>query len=415
MSVVDEIGIIPVNSPSWSAYRKFVPPENTRRKTRTRKDNMKISPNFREMDAQYYMPAFTRDMMITRGSGSKVWDSDGKEYIDCVAGIAVCSTGHCHPAVVKAICDQAHDLIHCSNLYYVPHQAELAKKLVEISGLEKAFLSNSGAEANDGALKLARVRTGRKKFVSFTHGFHGRTIGSLAVTHKPAIREPFEPLGLECSFVEYGNLESLKKVVDDTTAAVLIEPVQGEAGVIIPPSGFIEGVREICDDHGTLMIADEVQTGMGRTGKWFGYQHSRVMPDIVTIAKGIASGFPMGALVARKGLEFQKSEHGSTFAGGPLACATALATIGVIEQVLPSVPVKAERFRKGLSKYNPRVAGLLIGMTIGDSCASIRDKCAEKGVIVNCAADGNLRLMPPLVISDSEIDRVIEVVNEAIG
>ncbi len=376
---------------------------------------MKNSSNFRELDAQYVMPAFTRDMMITRGSGSLVWDSDGKEYIDCVAGIAVCSTGHCHPAVVKAICDQAHDLIHCSNLYYVPHQAELAKKLVEISGLEKAFFSNSGAEANDGALKLARVRTGRKKFVSFAHGFHGRTIGSLAVTHKPAIREPFEPLGLECSFVEYGNLELLKKAVDDTTAAVLVEPVQGEAGVIIPPPGFLEGVREICDDHGTLMIADEVQTGMARTGKWFAYQQSRVTPDIVTIAKGIASGFPMGALVARKGLEFQKSEHGSTFAGGPLACAAALATIGVIEEVLPSIPVKAERFRKGLSRHNPRVAGLLIGMTTGDRCVSIRDNCAGRGVLVNCAADGNLRLMPPLVISDREIDRVIEVVNEAIG
>lgn len=376
---------------------------------------MNNSSDFRELDAKYYMPAFTRDMMITRGAGSKVWDSKGKEYIDCVAGIAVCSTGHCHPAVVKAICDQAHELIHCSNLYYVPHQAELAKKLVEISGLEKAFFSNSGAEANDGALKLARVRTGRKKFVSFAHGFHGRTIGSLAVTHKPAIREPFEPLGLECSFVEYGNLESLEKAVDDETAAVLVEPVQGEAGVITPGTDFLEGVREVCDDHGSLMIADEVQTGMGRTGKWFAYQHSRIKPDIVTIAKGIASGFPMGALVARKGLEFQKSEHGSTFAGGPLACAAALATIGVIENVLPSVPEKAERFRKGLARHNPRVAGLLIGMTIGDRCVSVRDDCAARGVLVNCAADGNLRLMPPLVISNDDIDRVIGVVNEAIG
>jgi acetylornithine/N-succinyldiaminopimelate aminotransferase len=163
------------------------------------------------------------------------------------------------------------------------------------------------------------------------------------------------------------------------------------------------------------MIADEVQTGMGRTGKWFAYQHSRIMPDIVTIAKGIASGFPMGALVARKGLEFQKSEHGSTFAGGPLACAAALATIGVIEEILPSIPVKAERFRNGLSRHNPRVAGLLIGMTTGDRCVAIRDSCAKNGVLVNCAADGNLRLMPPLVISDREIDRVIEVVNETIG
>ena len=193
---------------------------------------------FKDLDERYFMPAFSRDMALVKGKGSNVWDADGKEYIDCVAGIAVCSTGHCHPAVVKAICDQAHELIHCSNLYYVPHQGVLAKKLVEITGMHKAFFSNSGAEATDGALKLARVRTEKKKFVAFTHGFHGRTIGSLAVTHKPAIREPFEPLGIPCTFVEYGDLEGLKKAVDDDTAGVIVEPIQGEAGVIIPPRQF---------------------------------------------------------------------------------------------------------------------------------------------------------------------------------
>ena len=370
---------------------------------------------FKELDAKYYMPAFSRDLMLTRGAGALVWDSNGKEYIDCVAGIAVCGTGHCHPDVVRAICEQAHELIHCSNLYYVPHQGELARELAEISGLSKVFFSNSGAEANDGALKLARIRTGKKKFVAFTHGFHGRTIGSLGCTHKPGIREPFAPFGYECAFVEYGDLAGLEKVVDDQTAGVLVEPVQGEAGVIIPPDGFLEGIRGICDDHGALMIADEVQTGMGRTGRWFAYQHTRAMPDIVTLAKGIASGFPMGALVAREGIEFQKSEHGSTFAGGPLACAAALATIGVIRELLPGVPAKAEKFGKGLSGHNPRVAGLLIGITAGERCAEIRDRCAGHGVLVNCAADGNLRLMPPLMISGEQIDRVVKVVNEAIG
>jgi acetylornithine/N-succinyldiaminopimelate aminotransferase len=376
---------------------------------------MKISPDFKELDARYFMPAFTRDLMITRGQGSKVWDADGKEYIDCVAGIAVCSTGHSHPDVVKAICKQAHELIHCSNLFYVPHQGDLAKKLVEITGMHKVFFSNSGAEATDAALKLARVRTGKKKFVSFIHGFHGRTIGSLAVTHKPSIREPFEPLGLQCSFVDYGDLKGLREVVDNDTAGVIVEPVQGEAGVIIPPEGFLEGVREICDRMGVLMIVDEVQTGMGRTGKWLAIQHSKVTPDIVTLAKGIASGFPMGAIASREGLEFQKSEHGSTFAGGPLACATALATIQVIEKVLPEVPEKAERFRKGLSQYNPRVAGLLIGISVGERCQAVRDACAEDGVLVNCAADGNLRIMPPLVITNKEIDRAVEVIKEALG
>ncbi len=376
---------------------------------------MEKTSQFKVLDERYVMPAFSRDMAIVKGEGSTVWDAEGKQYLDCVAGIAVCSTGHCHPAVVKAICDQAHQLIHCSNLYYVPHQGDLAKKLVEITGMHKAFFSNSGAEATDGALKLARVRTGKKKFVAFTHGFHGRTVGSLAVTHKPAIREPFEPLGMVKTFVEYGDLDGLKKAVDNDTAGVIFEPIQGEAGVIIPPESFIEGIREVCDNTGALMIADEVQTGMGRTGKWLAMQHTKVMPDIVTLAKGIASGFPMGALVAREDLEFKKSEHGSTFAGGPLACAAALATIGVIEKILPDLSRKGERFGRGLSLLNPRVRGLMIGMTIGDKCPDVQKKCAEKGVLVNCAADGNLRLVPPLVITDAEIDRVVGVINGALG
>lgn len=376
---------------------------------------METTSQMKALDERFYMPAFSREIAIVKGEGSKVWDAEGKEYIDCVAGIAVCSTGHCHPAVVKAICEQARQLIHCSNLYYIPHQGDLAKKVVEITGMHKAFFSNSGAEATDGALKLARVRTGKKKFVAFTHGFHGRTIGSLAVTHKPGIREPFEPLGMARTFVDYGDLEGLKKVVDNDTAGVIVEPIQGEAGVIIPPDSFFEGIREACDKTGALMIVDEVQTGMGRTGKWLAMQHMKVQPDIVTLAKGIASGFPMGALVAREGLEFKKSEHGSTFAGGPLACAAAMATIGVIEQVLPEVAVKGERLRKGLAKYNPRVRGLMIGMTIGDKCPEVQKKCAEQGVLVNCAADGNLRLVPPLTISNAEIDTVVKVINGTLG
>jgi acetylornithine/N-succinyldiaminopimelate aminotransferase len=370
---------------------------------------------FTILDAQYYMPAFTRDMAIVKGRGVKVWDAEGKEYVDCVAGIAVCSTGHCHPVVVKAICDQAHTLIHCSNLYYIPHQGEAAKKIAEITGLAKVFFSNSGAEATDGALKLARVRTGRKKFVAFIHGFHGRTVGSLAVTHKPAIREPFEPLGLKCTFVEYGDLDGLKKVVDNETAGVIVEPIQGEAGVIIPPDSFLEGIRETCDRNGSLMIADEVQCGMGRTGKWLAIQHTKVMPDIVTLAKGIASGFPMGALVARDGLEFKKGEHGSTFAGGPVACAAALATIGVLEQCLPEVTRKGEIFQKELAGYHPRVRGLMIGITVGEKCGEVQKACAQNGVLVNCAADGNLRLVPPLVISDDEIRFAIRVIDGALG
>ncbi|KAF5053770.1 Acetylornithine aminotransferase [anaerobic digester metagenome] len=373
-----------------------------------------MAEDSRVLDARYYMPAFSRTMKIVRGAGSRVWDDQGREYIDCVAGIAVCSTGHCHPKVVEAICGQAKQLIHCSNLYYIPNQAELAERLVGITGLSKAFFSNSGAEANDGAMKLARVRTGRKNFVAFTHGFHGRTCGSLAVTHKPDIREPFEPLSAPCTFVDYGDLDGLAKAVDKDTAGVFVEPIQGEAGILIPPDEFLRGVREICDDTGALMIVDEVQTGMGRTGKWFAFQHAGILPDIVTTAKGLASGFPIGALVAREGLEFKKGEHGSTFAGGPLACATALATIGVIEEILPDVTRKGERFKKGLARHNPRGRGLIIGMSIGDRCAEVQQTCAANGVLVNCAADGNLRLIPPLVITDNEIDCALGVINAAL-
>ena len=369
----------------------------------------------KELEARYYQPVFTRDLKIVRGAGAKVWDAQGNEYIDCVAGIAVASTGHCHPAVVEAICRQARELIHCSNLYYVPHQLELARKLSEITGLGRVFLTNSGTEATEAAIKLARVRTGRKRFVAFTHGFHGRSTGALAVTHKPSIREPFEPLEPKCTFVDYGDLDGLRKVVSGDTAGVFVEPIQGEAGVIIPPEGFLAGVREICDATGALMIDDEVQAGMGRTGKWLAIQHEGVKPDIVTLAKGIASGFPVGALVAREGLDFRSGEHGSTFAGGPLACAASLATLRVIEEVLPSVKAKGERFREGLSDYNPRVRGLMIGITVGQACPEVQKRCAARGVLINCAADGNLRLVPPLVIREDEIDAAIEVVHEALS
>lgn len=371
--------------------------------------------DYRALDARYFMPAFSREIMITRGKGAMVWDADGNEYIDCVAGIAVCSTGHCHPKVTEAICRQASELIHCSNLYYVPHQGECAKKLVELTGLSRAFFSNSGAEANEAAIKLARVATGKHSFVACTHGFHGRTMGSLAVTHKPAIREPFLPLEPECTFVEYGDTAAVTAAVTKNTAGVIVEPIQGEAGVIIPPDDFFRAIRERCDETGALMIVDEVQTGMGRTGKWLGIQHTGVRPDMVTLAKGIASGFPMGALVTREDLAFKKSEHGSTFAGGPLACAAALATISVIEGILPDISRKGSRFTGLLGDYQPRHRGLMIGITVGDSCARVAASCAENGVLINCAADGNIRLVPPLIISDAEIDRAAEAVNGALG
>jgi len=379
---------------------------------------MNEESDYRKLESQYFMPAFSREIMITKGSGCTVTDADGKQYLDLVAGIAVCSTGHCHPKVVDAITRQAAELIHCSNLYYVPHQGTLAKKLVELAGLKgqsKAFFSNSGAEAMEAAIKLARVRTGKKELIACEGGFHGRTMGSLACTHKPAIRDPFMPLQPFSTFVPYGDADAIRKAVSPDTAAVVLEPVQGEGGVIIPPEGYLKEVREICDDADVLLIMDEVQTGMGRTGTWFAYQQEGVLPDIITIAKGIASGFPMGAIVAREGLEFGKSEHGSTFAGGPIACAAALATIDVISEVLPQVREKGERFGKAFASLHPRVKGLMIGMTIGDTCAAVQKACAQEGVLVNCAANGNLRLVPPLTITTDEIDRATGIIHAVIS
>ncbi|MDV0444434.1 acetylornithine/succinylornithine family transaminase [Methanorbis rubei] len=370
-------------------------------------------PTTKDLDAKYYMPAFGRNMEIVRGKGSHVWDSTGNKYLDLVAGIAVCSTGHCHPAVTAAICKQAQMLIHCSNLYYVPGQAELAAKLSKASELGKVFFSNSGAEANDAAIKLAIRHTGRHEFVSFEHDFHGRTVGSLACTHKPAIREPFEPLGVPCKFSPYGDLEALKSVVTKKTAAVIFEPIQGETGVIIPPEDFIPGIRDICDDAGALMVCDEVQTGMGRTGKWFAFQHSSVKPDIISFAKGVASGIPMGGIIARDGLEFTAGEHGSTFAGGPIACAAGLATFDVIKSALPRVAAKGERFRSGLAGLNPRARGLMVGFTAGEKAPAIADYCREHGLLINVAGGVNVRLVPPLIIENREIDQAVGIINEA--
>jgi acetylornithine and succinylornithine aminotransferases len=371
--------------------------------------------NSAELDAKYYMPCFGRSMKIVKGQGCNVFDEDGNKYLDLIAGIAVCSTGHCHPKVVEAITRQARELIHCSNLYYVPGQAELAEKIAGASGMAKVFFGNSGAEANEAAMKLAIRATGRHKFVSFSHDFHGRTIGSLAVTHKPAIREPFEPLGIKCDFPEYGDLEALKAAVTKDTAAVIFEPIQGETGVIIPNDDFLPGIRDICDDAGAVMICDEVQTGMGRTGKWFAFQHSNVQPDIISFAKGIASGLPMGGIAAREGLEFTRGEHGSTFAGGPIVCAAGNATFDIIKEILPGITAKGELFRKELAKCSPRARGLMVGFTAGESAPAIQDYCLKHGVLVNVAGEGNIRLVPPLVISDEEIRFACKVINEAVG
>ena len=376
-----------------------------------------------EKDSKYVMQTYGRQpLVLSKGKGAVVQDIYGKEYIDCVAGIAVNNVGHCHPTVVKAIQAQAEKLVHVSNLYYTEIQAELAENLSLITGMERVFFCNSGAESVEAAMKLARVATGKSSFVAAEHSFHGRTIGALSVTHKSIYRDPFmPPVSSETSFVPYSDAEAIRQTISKNTAAVILEPVQGEGGVNIPNPGYLKEVREICDETGTLLIFDEVQTGFGRTGTWFCKEQFGVEPDIMSMAKAIGGGFPMGAIAARSGLSFAGGQHASTFGGGPLACAAALASIQAIkeEKLLERSKDMGAYFMKKLSDMarddvvEVRGKGLMIGVEIKYPCGKFVDFAREQGVLVNCTSDSVLRLVPPLVITKEQIDTVVDVLEQA--
>lgn len=378
-----------------------------------------------EKDSKYVFQNYTRQpIAITSGQGALVRDSQGKEYIDCVAGIAVNNIGHCHPAVVEAVSRQVSELIHVSNLYYTSQQAELAARLIPRTGMDRVFFCNSGTEAVEGALKLARRATGRTGFVAAEHSFHGRTMGALSVTHKPQYRDPFQPLIQNVEFVPYSDVEALKGVVNKDTASLILEPIQGEGGIRVPDDGYLQAARDICEDAGALLILDEVQTGMGRTGKWFGREHSGVVPDIMTMAKAMAGGLPMGALLASEetASKMQKGDHAATFGGGPLLCAAALASLKVIEDEalvdrsarmghylvdkLEKIELEAVREIRG--------KGLMVGMELAVKCGPVVDYARENGVLLNCTSDSVLRFVPPLVITQEQVDEVTDVVAEGI-
>jgi acetylornithine/N-succinyldiaminopimelate aminotransferase len=359
-----------------------------------------------------------QDVLLVRGSLARVWDSDGKEYLDFVAGIAVNSVGHCHPRVVEAIGRQAATLIHTSNLYYTENQVLLAEELKRLTGMKRAYFCNSGAESVEAALKLTRRATGKSKIVAAERAFHGRTLGALGLTYKTVYREPFQPLS-EATFIPYNDDEALLSAVTSETAAVILEPVQGEAGVYVPDKNYLKTARQICDDAGALLIFDEVQTGFGRTGKWFGKDHSKVQPDIITLAKAIAGGLPMGVMLARESVSeaFQKGDHGSTFAGGPLISAGALATIEVIkeEKLVQRSEELGLYLRSELEKLGPREIrgqGLMVGLDLDADCKVLVEKALQKGVLINNTGEHTLRLIPPLVVTRKEIDRVVTVIGE---
>ncbi len=373
-------------------------------------------------DARYVVQSYGRQpIVLAKGKGALVWDVNGKEYVDCVAGIAVNNLGHCHPKVVEAIREQAGKLIHTSNLYYTDVQPELAEKLAQGTGMDRIFFANSGAESVEAAMKLARKRTGKKGFIAAEHCFHGRTMGALSITHKSKYREPFEPLVPGAKFVPYGDADAIRRSLNGDVAAVVLEPVQGEGGVQIPPKGYLEEAREACDKAGTLLIFDEVQTGMGRTGKWFAREHSGVEPDIMCVAKGIAGGFPMGIMAAQEGIAsaFTKGDHASTFGGNALGCAAALATIKAIEEehLLERCREMGEYLKKELAIRckqdfvdHVRGLGLMVGVQLNKDGNSLVGPAREKGVLINVASDTVIRFVPPLVITKEEIDRAVGVV-----
>ena len=363
---------------------------------------------------------------MVKGEGCRLWDVDGREYLDFLSGIAVCSLGHCHPAVTEAICRQAGELVHVSNLYYSLPQTELAELLVEHSFADKVFLANSGAEANEAAIKLARIHSGegRYEIISLAGSFHGRTLATVAATGQAKFHKGFEPLPEGFTHAPFGDLEALEKLISGKTCAILCEPLQGEGGVRPLENDYLLGVRDLCSKHDLLLIFDEIQTGIGRTGSLFAYEQTGVVPDIMTLAKALANGLPVGAMMttAKIAASLVPGTHASTFGGNPVATAAAVATLRTIlqEGFLAGVRARGEYLRDELQKLADRFPELLTGVRgrgmiwglvltdKGNSLGSeIVRKMFERGFLFNYAGSVALRFVPPLIVSEAEIDRFI--------
>lgn len=380
------------------------------------------------------MPTYARlPVTFERGEGAWLWSTDGHRYLDAISGIAVCNLGHAHPAVARALCDQASKLVHTSNLYGVGLQEQLAHKLCELSGLDNVFFCNSGAEANEAALKLAR-KFGHSKGIEnprvivMENSFHGRTLFTLSATGNAKVQEGFEPLVDSFIRVPHGDAEAVASIHDANVCAILVEPVQGEGGVRIPPNDYLPALRTLCDERGWLLMVDEVQCGMARTGAWFGFQHSGIRPDVMTLAKALGNGVPIGACLARDSAAqvLTAGKHGSTFGGNPLACRAALSVLDTLrQQNLVARAAELGRtildgFRTALAG-NPHVVeirgkGLMIGIELDKPCTDLTSRALDQGLLINVTADRTIRLLPPLILSDEEaqhlIDGVARLVND---
>ena len=370
---------------------------------------------------------------FVRGEGAYLWDESGKRYLDAVAGVAVNGLGHGHPRLVKAIAEQAAAVIHTSNLYRVPRQEELADRLCELSGMDKVFFCNSGCEANEAAIKLARLYGHGKgievpTIIVMEKAFHGRTMATLTATGSRKIQAGFEPLLAGFARVPYNDIEAVRQVAEHnkSVVAVLIEVVQGEGGVNMLAPDYLAEMRRICDAHGWLLMLDEVQTGIGRTGTWFGFQHAGVVPDVMALAKGLGSGMPIGACLARGAAAevFKPGNHGSTFGGNALACAAALATLDAIESenILENARVRGEAIRTGLRAalagvhgvVDIRGEGMMIGVELDRPCGELVGVARDAGVLINVTADKVIRLVPPLIYGDAEVAALVESVSSIV-
>jgi len=359
-------------------------------------------------------------ILLKRGKGTQVWDSTGKAYLDFVGGIAVCSLGHCHPKVVQALEEQAKELIHCSNLYYIGPQVELAQRLCEHSFGERVFFCNSGTEANEAAIKLARkYGEGRYEIITMENSFHGRTMGALSATGQKKFHKGFEPLLPGFQYVPFDDLKAVEGAIGPQTCAVMVEPIQAEGGVILPSPDYLKGLRDLCDRSGILLIYDEVQVGMGRTGMLFAYQHWDTPPHIMTLAKSLANGVPIGAMVATEAVAqaFSPGNHAATFGGNPLATRVGCVVIDTLlgDGILENCQDMGAYLMEGLINLKKRYAfiqdvrgiGLIIGAELAFEGKEIVERCLERGFLINCTAGTILRFLPPLIVTRDEIDRLL--------
>lgn len=364
---------------------------------------------------------------LIRGEGACVWDDKGQRYLDALSGIAVCGLGHNHPKVTQAITQQASSLLHCSNLYRIQAQQDLAAKLVEISGMSNVFFSNSGAEANEAAIKIARKWGNERgiaapEIITTVGSFHGRTMATLSATGNEKVKTGFTPLLAGFKHAEYNSLESIKAQATDNTVAVMVEPIQGEGGIHVPSEDYLEKLRALCDQRAWLLILDEIQTGNGRTGKYFAFQHSAIHPDILTTAKGLGNGLPIGACLASGNAAhvLQPGNHGSTFGGNPLACATALAVVNAIEdeslcyqatRMGDYIRTQLQTALEGDSRVvDIRGKGLMLGIELHQPCGQLVDDAKIAGLLINVTAGNTIRLLPPLIITHEEADEIVEKV-----